>query len=168
MGSWVVNTSYFKTEFLKNSHLRVCSLIFRERGREKQRQRNIDQLPPVHAPTGDRTCNSGMCPDREWNCDISVCRTTLQSTEPPRPGQGRILAVAIHVPWNLMPVRSDWAVPLKLTHVFCVCWSGVGFFKYILLIMHSFPNFSPFIPPSTLPPQPSSIPPLVHVHGLYI
>ena len=26
---------------------------------------NINQLPPVHAPTGDQTCNLGMCFDQE-------------------------------------------------------------------------------------------------------
>ena len=45
---------------------------FRERGRE--RERNINWLLPVHAPTGDRTCN------------LLVYGTPLQPTEPP--GQG--------------------------------------------------------------------------------
>ena len=36
-----------------NSHLRTCSLILRERG--KERKRNIDRSPPVSAPTRDRT-----------------------------------------------------------------------------------------------------------------
>ena len=37
----------------------------RERGKrgEAREKRNIDWLPPVHAPIGDRTCNLGMCPD---------------------------------------------------------------------------------------------------------
>ena len=30
-------------------------------------ERNIGQLSPVHAPTGDRTCNLGVCPDQESN-----------------------------------------------------------------------------------------------------
>ena len=30
-------------------------------------QRNIHWLPPVCTPTGDHTCNLGMCPDRESN-----------------------------------------------------------------------------------------------------
>ena len=34
--------------------------------RETERDRETsDQLPPVHSPTGDRTCNLGMCPDWE-------------------------------------------------------------------------------------------------------
>ena len=36
----------------------------RERGREMDvKERNIDCLPSVRAPTGDRTHNLGMCPD---------------------------------------------------------------------------------------------------------
>ena len=32
--------------------------------RESERERNINWVPPVHAPTRDQTCNLGMCPDR--------------------------------------------------------------------------------------------------------
>ena len=44
--------------------------LFRERdGKEKERnidvRENINHLPLSWAPTGDRTCNPGMCPD--WN-----------------------------------------------------------------------------------------------------
>ena len=52
---------------------RFYLFIFRERGREGERERNtdvrenIDQLPLTHALTGDKTCNPGMCPDQELN-----------------------------------------------------------------------------------------------------
>ena len=39
---------------------------FRE-GKEEREERNIDQLPLTCALTTDRTCNPGMCPDRESN-----------------------------------------------------------------------------------------------------
>ena len=41
----------------------------RERGREgeRERERDIDGLPLIHAPTRDQTCKLGMCPDRELN-----------------------------------------------------------------------------------------------------
>ena len=47
-------------------------LLISERGKEKEREtlmweRNIDQLPPMRALTGDQTCNLGMCPDWELN-----------------------------------------------------------------------------------------------------
>ena len=49
-------------------------ILEREEGREnvrerteRQKERNIYQLPPVRIPTGDRTLNLGMCPDRELN-----------------------------------------------------------------------------------------------------
>ena len=50
-----------------------CSFFFLllvpERGerRDKERERNTDQLPPACAPAGDQTCDPGMCPDRELN-----------------------------------------------------------------------------------------------------
>ena len=47
-------------------------LTFREREGEREKEtsmwkRNIDQLPPICTPTGDWTCNPGMCPDWELN-----------------------------------------------------------------------------------------------------
>ena len=44
----------------------------REREKERERKRNInvreiDELPPLKAPTGDPTCSLGMCPDQESN-----------------------------------------------------------------------------------------------------
>ena len=40
---------------------------FREQERRKEKEGNIDQLPPVRAPTGDQSHNLGMCPDWESN-----------------------------------------------------------------------------------------------------
>ena len=40
-------------------------------------ERNINWLPSLCTPTGDRTCNPGMCPDLNNNWpDFSFCRTT--------------------------------------------------------------------------------------------
>ena len=52
-----------------NSFKQGCIYLFLERGegREKGRETLIGWLPLVHALTGDRTCNSGMCPDQESN-----------------------------------------------------------------------------------------------------
>ena len=64
----------------------------RERERERDRQtdidvRNIDwSLPPVHALTGEQTCNLGMCPDRESDLQPVSVWDDSQSMEPP--GQG--------------------------------------------------------------------------------
>ena len=48
---------------------KILFISFLERGevREKERKRNINELPLVHAPTWDWTCNPGMCPDQESN-----------------------------------------------------------------------------------------------------
>ena len=39
----------------------------RERGEEwvRERERNMDWLPPIRTPTGDGTHDVGMCPDGE-------------------------------------------------------------------------------------------------------
>ena len=40
---------------------------FREKERKRERERNTDRLPLVHTPTGDKTCNTSLSPDRESN-----------------------------------------------------------------------------------------------------
>ena len=46
---------------------------FRDRGRDRERERNIDRLPPIHVPIGDQTWNLGMCPDQELNLQPFGC-----------------------------------------------------------------------------------------------
>ena len=36
--------------------------------RERERERNIDWLPSVYAPTGDQICDVGVCPD--WGLNL--------------------------------------------------------------------------------------------------
>ena len=55
---------------------------FREKG-----ERNINRLPPLHTPSGDRTWNQGMRPDRDQTHKLLLQGTMLQPTEPP--GQGK-------------------------------------------------------------------------------
>ena len=52
-----------------NPHLRTFFNDFRERktGMGGERERNIDWLLVLRAPTRDRIHNPGMCPDKEWN-----------------------------------------------------------------------------------------------------
>ena len=48
-------------------------------------EKNIDPLPPVGAPTGGKTHNRGMCPDRELNLqpfDVPDDTPTNQATQP--------------------------------------------------------------------------------------
>ena len=79
--------------FFFNSHLRMCLLIL-ERERKGERERDINQLPPICAPTGDRTCNLSTCPDQGYNPQPLVCGLTLQPTEPP--GQGCHITLKSH------------------------------------------------------------------------
>ena len=62
-----------------------------EREKEKESSmwdRNINQLPPLHAPTGIQTHSLGMCPDRGSNPQPWGAQDNAP-TEPP--SQGTIL-----------------------------------------------------------------------------
>ena len=57
-----------------NPHQGICLLILEiEEGRKGERERNINQLPPICAPNGDQTHNPGMCPHREGNPHTFWC-----------------------------------------------------------------------------------------------
>ena len=61
-------------------------LIFRERGKEGERERNITVWLPLKRPlTGDLACNPGMCPDQELNQRPFGLQAGTQSTEPHQP-----------------------------------------------------------------------------------
>ena len=82
---------FFHFYFFKK---RLYLLIFREREREGQRERNIDlrgNTPPPgtpRAPAGDQTRNPGICSDQESNqCDLSLCGTMPRQLS--HTGQGR-------------------------------------------------------------------------------
>ena len=72
--------------------LRLYLFIFREKGREKERERNID-VQEIHQwvasgtpPTGNLAHNPGMCPDWESNWQPFGSQARSQSTEPHQPG----------------------------------------------------------------------------------
>ena len=65
---------YFKARFLFFFFLRFYPFIFREKEREKKRERNIyvrekhqSATSPHTWANGDWTCNPGICPDWELN-----------------------------------------------------------------------------------------------------
>ena len=68
---------------------------FRKRGRkgERERERQIDWLPPERSPTGDRTYSLHMCSDQEQNLKPCGSWMTLQPTE--QPGQGITLTLCV-------------------------------------------------------------------------
>ena len=73
------------------------------------------------------------------------------------------------VDWG--PFFSSPSLAMEWTTVpsFSPCCSFLFFWSiFYWLCYYSVLNFPPFIPPPPCTPQPSSIPPLVHVHGLYI
>ena len=72
--------------FLKRFYL----FIFRERGREGERERNQCVVPSSMPSTGDLASNPGMCPDWESNQRHFGSQASAQSTEPHQPGQGDV------------------------------------------------------------------------------
>ena len=81
---------------MKKKNKVKCFIIFkdfiyffleRSKGREKERERNINMwLPLTCPPTGDLAHNPGMCPDWESNLRPSSSQAGAQSTEPHQPG----------------------------------------------------------------------------------
>ena len=51
-------------------------------GREKEKERNVDQSPLARAPTGDGTHNLGMCPYKESNRRPFGLWDNAQPTQP--------------------------------------------------------------------------------------
>ena len=68
--------------------LRFYLFIFRERGREEDREGEKRQcVVAFHMPpTGDLACNPSMCPDSKWNQQPFGSQASTQSTEPHQPG----------------------------------------------------------------------------------
>ena len=69
--------------------LRFYLLIFRERGREGERERDKHWLVASHVPSaGDLACNPGTCPDWESNQQSFGSQASTPCTEPHQPGEG--------------------------------------------------------------------------------
>ena len=74
---------FFKKDFI---------YLFLDRGVGEERERNINVwLSLARAPTGDLTCNAGMCPDQELNQRPFGSQARAQSTEPHWPGLNMVL-----------------------------------------------------------------------------
>ena len=63
---------------------RFCLLIFKERGRERERETSMCGCLS-YTCTGDLAHNPGLCPDRELNQQPFVLQASAQSTEPHQP-----------------------------------------------------------------------------------
>ena len=68
----------------------IYLLIFREKGREREREGEKYQcVVACHTPPPvDLACNPSMCPDWESNWQPFGSQTGTQSTEPHQPGEG--------------------------------------------------------------------------------
>ena len=79
----------FKKRFFKN-------FIFRERGREKEREGKKHQWIASRTPlTGDLACNLGMCLDRESNRWPFSLQAGAQSIEPHLPRPSLLLNIIV-------------------------------------------------------------------------
>ena len=70
------------THFLKRFYL----FIFREKGREGEREKYQCVIASRMSPTGDLACNPGMCPNQKLNWRPFTSQSGAQSTEPHQPG----------------------------------------------------------------------------------
>ena len=87
----VISSLLFHLLFFFNPHPRTCLLVLESReGREREKEtsmgdRDINQLPPVHTPTGGWTHPLGMCPARgsnSWPLGIQDrCSSQLNHTD---------------------------------------------------------------------------------------
>ena len=68
--------------FLKRFYL----FVFRERGKEGERERSINVWLPHVPPTGDLAHNPGMGPDWKSNRHPSGLQASTPSIEPHQPG----------------------------------------------------------------------------------
>ena len=89
-----------------NSHMRTFFflgswLLEREEVRQKERERNkerrIDWLPPIHSQTGDHI---PLCPDQGWHPQPFSHGTKLQPTEPQWPEPSIIFNAHKNSCWN--------------------------------------------------------------------
>ena len=65
---------------------KVYSFLEREEGREKERERNVDQLPLTCASNEEQTHNFGTCPDRELSWQPFALQDDTQLAELHQPG----------------------------------------------------------------------------------
>ena len=76
-----MNSRIFK-KYFKRFYL----FIFRQKGMEKEGEKHECVDASRMPPTGDLTCNPGMCPDWESNQQPFGLQAGAHSTEPHQPG----------------------------------------------------------------------------------
>lgn len=57
--------------------------------RERERETDFCQLPPVHAMTGDQTCTLSVCPDQGSNLELFGAQGNVLTESP---GQGYVVS----------------------------------------------------------------------------
>ena len=59
-----------------------------EGGSQREREKNSDQLPLIHATTQEGPATQACAPTRKQAQNLPVCGTTLQLPPTEKPGQG--------------------------------------------------------------------------------
>ena len=65
----------------------IYLFLDRGKGRKKERERHQCVIASHAPPAGDLACNSGVCPNWEFNWRPFASMSGVQSTEPHKPGQ---------------------------------------------------------------------------------
>ena len=77
------------SHFFKKGFISLC--LEKGEGREKERERDIDQLLLKRSPTGDQARKPGMCPDLESS------RWPWDNAQPTAPCQSQLLFIKIFI-----------------------------------------------------------------------
>ena len=112
-----------------SSFLKFCSFIFRERGREGEREEEKHHcVVASHAPPiGDPVRNPGMCPDWESNQRPFGLQAGTPSTEPHQPGLCPLLLrvtsfiVSLSTTLHCTLAPHDTSVTICVASECCVC-----------------------------------------------
>ena len=110
--------------------------IFRERGREEEREgekhpreRDISISCLSHIPTGDLACNPGMCPDWELNQQPLSLQAGTQFTESHQPGLHWVLknTIILYFKNNIMIMWKNVFTVLKTNNFSTLTYIPIQF-----------------------------------------
>ena len=102
--------------------------LFLERGegKEKEREKNINVCLP---PTGDLTCNPGICPDWESKRQPFGSQASTQSTDPHQPGWVSVFSVL-----KVCAGHFSISICIDMSHSF------ISFIKPMLCMLYNLHN----------------------------
>ena len=106
------------------SQILYLFILERDEGREKERERNIDQLYLLGAQNGPQACELRVCPDWKLNNTLWLCGKMLNQLG--HTGQGRV-TYALHLPVYLQLQLLPRLPPQKTNCCLFSCHISSGF-----------------------------------------